>query len=317
MVRNIFGTVRAGHSGLSLMSPVLFLGVMALLAGSCGKESILDKAEKEFEAGRYREAVFLIRHHVKKGGQTSAELLFLFGKAWLKTGSEADAQSAFDECRKREAAYGSKIAGFLREEGIASWKGADAARGKRMILLALRFQSGLDFGEFNVVAGELFIDRHEFDTAIMYLEKYRKEFPDAPRAADAMIDLASAYEKKGDTGQAIALYREFQVRHPRSGLATNALWELENLLLREAEALYNDGAISEAESLLANLAPVAGSPLVKERTNFLLGELCEKRGDAKGAVQYYREVVDSGSSSRLVERAKERIERLEVSKRRR
>ena len=309
-----FGKVHAGRQGPSMPTLGFLLGVMALLLVSCGKESILDKAEKEYEAGRFREAVFLIRHHVKKGGEPSAELLFLFGKAWLKTGSEADAQSAFEECRKRDAAYGSKVARFLRDEAVASMKASDVPRGKRMILLALRFQSGIDFGEYNVIAGELFIDRREFDTAILYLERYRREFPDASGAAQAMIDLASVYEKKGNTGEAISLYRQFQARYPRSGLASNVLWELENLLLREAEALYNDGATSEAESLLANLAPVAGSPLVKERANFLLGELCEKRGDAKGAVRYYREVVESGSGGRLVGKAKERIERLDVSK---
>ena len=317
MTRIIFGRARAGCSRLGLRSSVSLLAVVALLAASCGRESILDKADKEFEAGRYREAVFLIRHHIKKGGQTSADLLFLFGKAWLKTGSEADAQTTFEECRKRDAAYGPRIARFLRDEAVASIKALDVVRGKRMMLLALRFQSGLDFGEYNVIAGELYIDRREFDAAIGYLEKYRTEFPDASRAAEAMIDLASAYEKKGDTGEAISLYRQFQQRYPRSGLASNALWEFENLLLKEAEALYNDGAASEAESLLAGLAPVAGSPLVKERTNFLLGEICEKRGDTEGAARYYREVVDSGSSGRLVEKAKERIERLEMSKRRR
>ena len=67
--------------------PVIVLGVVALLAAlHADAEAILDKAEKEYDAGRYREAVFLIRHHFKKGGNASPELLFLFGKAWLKTG---------------------------------------------------------------------------------------------------------------------------------------------------------------------------------------------------------------------------------------
>jgi len=313
----IFGKARAWRSHLGWRSSVSLLAAVALLVAGCGRESILDRAEKEFEAGRYREAVFLIRHHIKRGGQPSAELLFLFGKAWLKTGSEAEAQSTFEECRKKDASYGPRIARSLRDEAVASIKALDPARGKRIMLLALRFQSGLDFGEYNVIAGEFYLDRREFDTAIGYLEKYREEFPDASRAAEAMIDLASAYEKKGDTDEAISLYRQFQERYPRSGLASNALWELENLLLKEAEGLYNDGAVSEAESLLAGLAPVAGSPLVKERANFLRGEICEKRGDAKDAARYYREVVDSGSSGRLVEKAKERIERLDMSKRRR
>jgi tetratricopeptide (TPR) repeat protein len=294
------------------------LGVIALLAAySCDREPILDKAAKEYAAGRYREAVFLIRHSIKKGQSPSSELLFLFGTSWLKSGSEAEARSAFEDCRKKDASYGPKIARFLKDEATASIKSLDMPRGKRMIMLALSFQSGLDFGENNVVVGRLRLDRREFDEAIVYLEKYLNAFPDAPNAAEATIDLASAYEKKGDVDQAIVLYRRFQERYPQSRLASNALWELENLLLKEAENLYRDGAVSEAESLLAGLAPSAGSPLVKERTTFLLGEISEGRGDVKEAVRYYREVVNSGSSGRLVQKAKENIERLEMPKRRR
>jgi len=293
-------------------------GVFVLLAASsCGREAILDKAAKEYGAGRYREAVFLIRHSIKRGQSPSPELLFLFGKSWLKSGSEAEAQSAFEDCRKKDASYGPKIARFLKDEATASIKSLDIPRGKRMIVLALSFQGGLDFGEYNMLVGKLYLDRREFDKAIAYLEKYLKAFPDAPNAAEATIDLAAAYEKKGDVDQAISLYRRFQERYPRSRLASNALWELENLLLKEAEDLYRGGAVSEAESLLAGLAPSAGSPLVKERTNFLLGEISEGRGDVKEAVRYYREVVNSGSSGRLVQKAKENIERLEMPKRRR
>ena len=186
-----------------------------------------------------------------------------------------------------------------------------------MITLALAFQSGLDFGEYDAVVGKLYLDQREFDKAITYLERYLKAFPDAPDAAEAALDIAAAYEKKGDVDRAISLYRRFQERYPRSRLASNALWEFENLLLKEAEDLYRDGAVTEAESLLAELAPAAGSPLVKERTNFLLGEISEGRGDVQEAVRYYREVVNSGSSGRLVQRAKENIERLEMPKRRR
>ena len=286
---------------------------MLLTAGACGRESILDKATKEYEAGRYREAVFVIRHHVKMGGEAPPELLFLFGKAWLKAGGEAEGQSAFEDCRKKDASYGPRIGEFLRDEAIAGLKASDEARGKRMMLLALSFRSGLDFGEYDCVAADLYLDRREFDTAIEYLERYLKEFPEAPGAAGAMIELASAHERNG----AISLYRKFQERYPRSRLASNAGWELESLLLREAETLYDKGEAAAAESVLVELAPVAGSPLVKERTNFLLGELSEKRGDAQGAVRYYREVVNSGSSGRLVEKAKERIEKLEMPKRRR
>jgi tetratricopeptide (TPR) repeat protein len=296
---------------------IVSIGVLAILVSSCGREPVLDKAAKEYEAGRYREAVFLIRHSIKRGESPSAELLFLFGKSWLKAGSEAEARGAFEDCRKKDASYAPKIARFLKDEAAASIGASDIPRGKRMIALALSFQSGLDFGEHNALVGKLALDRREYDLAISYLQKYLNAFPDAPGAAEAMIDLAAAYERKGDAVRAIEVYRRFQERYPRSRLASNALWEFENLLLKEAEGLYRDGAASEAESLLAELAPSAESPLVVERANFLLGEISEKRGDVSRAVRYYREVVNSGSSGKLVQKAKENIERLEMPKRRR
>lgn len=296
---------------------VPLLALVLIVSWGCGRESIADKAAKEFEAGRYREAVFMIRHHLKKGGEASAELLFIFGKAWLRTGSEAEAEAAFKDCRVKDVSYGPKIAKFLRDDAVLSLEAGDAARGKRMMLMALGFQSGLDFGQYDLVAGELYLDRREIDTAIGYLRKYLETYPEAPGAAQATIDLASAYERSGNTAEAISLYRRFQEKYPRSRLAGDALWELENLLLKEAESLYAAGSVNEAESLLVGLAPAAGSPLVKARTNFLLGEICEKRGNTREAVRYYREVVNSGSSGRLVERAKERIEALEMAKRRR
>jgi hypothetical protein len=72
-----------------------------------------------------------------------------------------------------------------------------------------------------------------------------------------------------------------------------------------------------APAMLVDLAASAASPIVKDRSNFLLGEICENRGDTRSAVRYYRAVVDAGTGGRLVDRAKERIEKLDASKRRR
>jgi len=301
--------------GVRSRAAVFALFLCAALA--CGRESVLDKASREYDAGDYREAIFILRHHFKKGGERTPAMLFLAGKAWLKAGSEAEAQASFDECRKSDASFASKIALFYRDEAIASLESGDPARGRRMMLAAAGFQSGLDFGPYDFAAGKLYLERRDFDTAIRYLNRYLEKYPNAPHAAEALIDLAAAYEGMGDTGRAISIYRRFQESYPKSGLASNALWELESLLLKEAETLSREGETSAAESILVGLAPTAGSPLVKERVNFLLGELCERRGDAANAARYYREVVNSGSSGRLVEKAKERIERLEMPKRRR
>ncbi len=295
----------------------LAVGAALCALAACGGDAALDRAEKAYDAGSYREAVTIIRHHVKKGGEKTPAMCFLLGKAWLRAGSEADAQLSFDDCRTADAGMAKEIAAFLKAEALAALDGGDLAKGKRLVQLALGYEPGLAFGKHDVVVGEIYADRRDYAAAVPYLERFVKDFPEDPRAAEALIDLAAAYEKLGASSRSIEVYKRFQERYPRSRLAGDAAWELENLLLREAESRVEAGAPAEAETVLVNLASTATSPIVVERSNFLLGQICEGRGDVQPAIRYYRVVVNAGTSGRLVEKAKERIEQLEMSKRRR
>ena len=293
------------------------LCILTAALSSCGKESVLDKANAEYEAGRYREAVFLIRHYLKRGGEESAPLLFLAGKAWLKAGSEAEAEDSFTACIKKDPSFGLQVADFLKGETMAAFAAGDAAKGRRLMLASLGFKPGLDFGKYNNAAAAMYLDRKDYDSAIQYLDRYLRAYPTSSGSAEAMVNLASAYEKKGNIEQAIATYTKFQESYPKSRLASNALWELETLLLKEAEAGLASGYSGKADTILTNLASSASSPMVRERANFLLGEMNEGRGDAQSAIRYYRQVVELGNTGRLVERAKEKIEKLQASRKRR
>jgi tetratricopeptide (TPR) repeat protein len=302
-----------GCRGRAALAMFLFL----VASISCERQSVLEKATAEYEAGRYSEAVFLIRHYFKKGGEQTAPLLFLVGKAWLRAGSEAEAEDAFRACVGKDPSFGSQAAEFLKGEAVAGITSGDAAKGRRLMAAALDFEPAIDFGPYNAEVAALYLDRKDFDSAIRYLETYLKDNPKAPGAAEAMINLAAAYEQKGDAGKAIEIYTKFQESYPKSRLASNALWELENLLLKEAETYRANGETDRAELVLKNLASTAGSPMVRERATFLLGEISEQRGDPKSAIRYYREVIDVGSTGLLVGKAKERIEKLQASPRRR
>ncbi len=300
-----------------IVSAALALFVAACAWSSCGKESILDKATAEYEAGRYQEAVFLIRHYLKKGGEESAPILLLAGKAWLKSGSEAEAEDSFTACVKKDPSLALQVAEFLKTEAMSSFASGDAGRGRRLMLDALGFKPGLDFGQFDNAAASVYLERKDFDSAIEYLNRYLTAYPKAGGSAEAMVNLAAAYEKKGDIERAISTYTRFQESFPKSRLASNALWELETLLLKEAESDRAGGSVGKADTILTNLAASASSPMVRERANFLLGEMSEERGDRQSAIRYYRQVVELGTTGRLVERAKESIERLQASGKRR
>ena len=118
---------------------------------------------------------------------------------------------------------------------------------------------------------------------------------------------------KGDVGDAVSLYRLFLERYPQSRFQSTVAWKLDNLLFESAEKLREGGETGEAELILSDLAASAASPIVRERSFFLLGEIREEQSDLENAIRYYREVVNLnlGSSGRLAEKAKERIEKLE------
>ena len=79
-----------------------------------------------------------------------------------------------------------------------------------------------------------------------------------------------------------------------------------------------EGNLDGAKLALEDLASGASARLVREKANFILGEIAEQTGDREAALRYYREVVNLnlGESGRLLDKAKERIEKLELAKKR-
>jgi tetratricopeptide (TPR) repeat protein len=297
----------------------LCLMLLLIAAGfSCGRKSLLEKATEEYEKGKYREAIFVIRHHFRQGGERHPDLLFLLGKAWLKLGSEAEAEDAFAECFSKDSTMAHEISIYFRSESEKSMQSGLILKGKRFMRQALIYDGAIDFGPHNDMAGEILMDRKDYEGAARYLEKYLAEYSDTAGAAEVMLSLGAAYEEMGRTGEAVDLYHRFQDRYPMSRLKTTVTWKLENLLYSMAEELLAEEKPEEAERILNDLAASASARIVREKASFVLGEIAEQRGDIDAALRYYREVVNLnlGSSSRLLEKAKERIEELELGKKR-
>jgi len=292
--------------------------LVLLLAISCGGKGVLEKATEEYEKGRYREAVFVIRHHFRRGGERHSEILFLAGKAYLKLGSEAEAEDAFAEAFSKDSILAEQISEYFKEEAGRSIQSGLTLKGKRFMRQALIYDRNIDFDGYNAMAGEIMMDRKDFESAARYFERYIGSYPDSSGAAEVMLSLGTAYEEMGETEAAIENYRRFHERYPLSRLKTTVIWKLENLLFRMAEESLEEGKFDEAKLALEDLASGASARLVRERANFLLGEIAEQTGDREAALRYYREVVNLnlGESGRLLEKAKERIEELELAKKR-
>lgn len=303
--------MRAGKSTIGVFFALL-------LALSCGSKGVLEEAAEEYEKGRYREAVFVIRHHFRRGGGRHPELLFLAGKAYLKIGSEAEAEDAFAEAFSKDSTLAGGIAEYFRDEAERSMSSGLPLKGKRFMRQALTYDRTIDFGGRNATAGEIMMDRKDFEGAALYFVRYLESYPDSSGAAEVMLSLGTAYEEMGETEAAIENYRRFQERYPLSRLKTTVMWKLENLLFRMAEESLSDGKPDEAKLALQDLASGASARMVRERANFRLGEIAEQTGDTEAALRYYREVVNLslGESGRLLEKAKERIEKLELARKR-
>lgn len=294
----------------------LALAVMATAAVACGSKSILEQAEEEYAKGNYREALYVARLHFRKGGERTPELLFLSGKAYIRLGIEAEASDSFAEVFSSDSTWAPMIAGVLKEEALESLEAGLTAKGSRFIIQAVNYDQDLDFGQYNGLAGDLMLDRKDYRGAIHYYRSFLESYPDTAGAAAVMMDLGSAFEGHGDTLEAISLYRDFQDRYPKSRMKSTAEWKLENLLLDSGKEMLTGGEPEEAERILGELAATAGNPLVREKANFLLAEIYESRADYPMAVRFYTEVINLnlGSSGRLAEKAKERIESIEAER---
>jgi tetratricopeptide (TPR) repeat protein len=305
-------------SRMSARTRVIGAFLVLLLALSCGGKGVLDKANEEYEKGRYREAIFVIRHHFRRGGGRHPELLFLAGKAYLELGSEAEAEDAFAEAFSKDSTLTGEISAYLKDEAEKSLSSGLTLKGKRFMRQALTYDREIDFNGYNAMAGDIMMDRRDYVSAARYFERYLEGYPDSSGAAEVMLSLGTAYEEIGETESAIENYRRFQERYPLSRLKTTVMWKLENLLFRMAEETLAEGKYDEARYALEDLASGASARLVRERANFLLGEIAEQTGDKEAALRYYREVVHLGlgESGRLLEKAKERIEELELAKKR-
>lgn len=294
----------------------LALAVLAAAAVSCGSKSVLEQVEEEYAKGNYREGLYIARLHFRRGGERSPELLFLTGKSYLRLGIEAEASDSFAEVFISDSTWAPKIAGVLKDEALESLQKGLRAKGSRFIIQAVNYDNGLDFGIYNGLAGDLMLDRKDYRGAIHYYTSFLEAYPDTAGAASVMMDLGASFEGHGDTLAAIELYREFQDRYPKSRMKSTAEWKLENLLLVSGKEMLSGGEPEEAERILGELAATAGNPLVREKANFLLAGIYESRADYPMAVRYYTEVVNLnlGSSGRLAEKAKERIESIEAER---
>ncbi len=300
-----------------MKSRVFYYGILLVLfiIISCEKETPYQKAEKEIGRGQYTEAIYIIRHHFKRGGDRTPKLLILEARALLHLGKETDAENSFVQAWAMDSTLAGNVAEIYSEWAVKSFRKGDRQQGRRFLSKALNYRDELSLGRYDAIAGEIMLEGRKYERAIFYLNRYLEHYQDTTGTAQKMMELAQAYEGTGDTEESIAIYRELLNRYTKSRFKSTARWNLENLIYREARNCYDEEDILEAENMLTELVSTAKNILIRGRALFLLGEISMREGEREQAIRYYRKVVNLNlhSSGRIVEEAKERIEKLELS----
>jgi len=304
------------RSKRSLALTLVILLFLCISIVSCSKRSPIEEAKRFIDEGKYRDAIFVIKHYFKRGGEKNPELLYLAGISYLKLGIESDASESFEECISKDKSWAEKIADIYSREVLIAMGKQKLSKAKRLIAEAIHFRPGVDFGRYNVIAGNVLMEQRVDSLAIVYFERYMQEYPDTSGISRVMLNLATCYESMGDTTKALEMCRTIISKFPKSQVKSSAEWKLENLLYKKALGAFYAEQADEARLMLEEIITSSHNPVIKEKAYFLLGRIYESLGDVSGAVRYYREVVNLnlGSSSRLLEKAKERIEKLEASK---
>ena len=89
----------------------------------------------------------------------------------------------------------------------------DVAEGKTDVEAAVKKEYNPAHAEEDLKVGDFYLKRGNIDAAIQRFQEALEYQPNLPAAADA---LGRAYEKKGDTAKALAVYRDFVRRNPDS-----------------------------------------------------------------------------------------------------
>ncbi len=280
---------------------------------SCGNGSVLERVEKEYEKGNYREAIFLVRHHLHEGGNRDPRLLFIAANSMMELGIEGEAADYFAEICSADSSRASKIAEVLREKALYYMERGSEGKGKRYMIQAAGYDPELSFGELDLEVGKALLEGNDCRGAVKYLQDYLSAYSDSAGAAEATLNLAAAYQRCGEPLKAIEIYKALIAKYPLSRFVSTARWNYENLSIEEAEDMIEGGGLAEARTVLEQLVNSRSSTLIRVQAYFMLGEIYSEEGLAGKALECYRMVLklNLGSSGRFAEKAKERIEELE------
>lgn len=167
--------------------------------------------------------------------------------------------------------------------------------------------------------------RLSLDRTVEMLETVRKNAPQSPTAAKAQYTIGQLYESRKKPAEAVAAYRLLVREQPSSGQAPMALFQVGEVLLKQADSGNRNQATLDLarEAFEDYLLQYPGHgkagearARVREIRNRSLqrtmdaGLFYERTGQIEAAKVYYREVVRDAKSGELHDAARARLREL-------
>lgn len=157
------------------------------------------------------------------------------------------------------------------------------------------------------------------------LAQVRDNAPRAISASKAQFAIGHVWQKAGNAEKAIAAYQRMSIDYADSEAAPEALYQTGEILILKAErgnqnTAHVNRAIDIFQNLLIRYPRHSRAADARERISFLNGqdiqrsydtaEFYRKKGNAKSALFYYREVMRKTKSGSLHDLARQRIAEL-------
>lgn len=282
---------------------------LAVLGVGCSKEKqALAEIRKSFEAGEYKETVAFCRHAVRRGID-DPEVSLYHGKALIHLDRDFEGFGKLDDAVRRDPMLATEVAAFLKEGAERSFERRRRSQAAGRMQKAVEIDPSLDPGVYIYMVADRYFEARDYGGAAGVYSRAVELYPDTAAAEMAYVNMAACYRELGMPSKAQESLENLLDHYPGSEMATQARWDLVNILYEHGEKQFLAGHYEETITIVADIMARTNNPGLRQKSRFLLGETYEAMGDLEKAYEQYQQVIkkDRGASGRIVERAREKI----------
>ncbi|MEJ2722026.1 MAG: tetratricopeptide repeat protein [bacterium] len=239
-----------------------------------------------------------------------ADVYYYYGLSLLAVDRDYESIDRFSKAVGMDSSLAGPVAEHLETAAVESFRTGRRKQAGVRLMAAADFAPDADFGVYSYALADAYFAQKEYPEAARFYEAALAQRPDTSTAETACFNLAESYLALGDSAAAVTQLERQLADFPRGELATQAEWNLVNLLCDRARSELERGNYEAVQEIVSGLLERTDNISVIQRARFILGESYEGAGDYGNAYEQYKAIIkeDRGASGRIVERARARIE---------